>query len=508
MTRLVYDKDHRSPKNVHPASLPRGGIRGKVFLMSARSHFAAARDFLLLLILLCLNLVTHSAAAQLGTNFVRGDFHELNDNGAWSWFMDERAIVDAGRLIVGSVRASGVFTNSSNPGWGDVQLSIFDLKSKISQNIILHEHFEQDDHNGPGLLVLNDGRYLAAYSKHNQEPRAYFRISKNPHDPFEWQPVTEFVSPGRKGNWTGDNFTYANPIRLTSENNRIYLFHRGVTQDPNYLISDDDARSWKYGGKLYVGRRGYSPYTKYASNGRDSIHFVATEDHPRNYDNSLYHGIIRAGKILASDGVVIAPLSTTTNTTVLVTNLTCIYQGGRTDVAWMTDFHLDQNERPVALFTTQRDGAGLPKGQGGMDHRFHYAFWDGQRWLEHEIAFAGTRLYSGEDDYTGLAAIDPQNTQIVYISTDADPLTGKPLISAADLQRHHEIFRGETDDHGATWRWSPITANSSADNLRPIVPIWNDPETALIWMRGAYRNNRGEWTTKVMLTLLPRKPAS
>ena len=445
-----------------------------------------------------------SARAQSATNYIRGDFHELNDNGAWSWFMDERVIVDAGRIIVGSVRANGSFTNNTGPGWGNVELSIFDLKSRTTRVVVLHEHFEQDDHNGPGLLVLSDGRYLAAYSKHNQEPHAYFRLSKNPHDPFEWQPMTELVTPGAKGNWKGDNLTYANPIRLSGENGRIYLFHRGVSQDPNYLLSEDDGRTWKYGGKLYIGRRGYSPYSKYAANGRDTIHFVATEDHPRNFDNSLYHGFIRAGKIYGSDGALIAPLATSSNTTVLVAHLTRVYQGGPTNVAWMTDFHLDKNERPVVLFTTQRDGAGLPARQGGMDHRFHYAIWDGVRWNEHEIAYAGKRLYAGEDDYTGLGAIDPQNTSVLYLSTDADPQTGRPLLSAVDGQRHHEIFRGETRDGGTTWKWTRITSNSTIDNLRPIVPVWDNPQTALIWMRGTYRNNRGEWTTKVVSTILSR----
>jgi hypothetical protein len=118
------------------------------------------------------------------------------------------------------------------------------------------------------------------------------------------------------------------PIRLSAEKGRIYLFHRGVSQDPNYLYSDDDARSWHYGGKLFIGRRGYSPYAKYASNGRDAIHFVATEDHPRNFDNSLYHGFIRGGNIHLSDGTVLAPLATSSNTTVHAWDLTRIYQGG------------------------------------------------------------------------------------------------------------------------------------------------------------------------------------
>lgn len=454
---------------------------------------------------LALLISTEACATDpTGTNYVRGHFHELNDNGAWSWFMDERTIVDSGRLIVGSVRANGTFRDNTNPGWGNVELAVLDLASGDRRTVVLHEKLEQDDHNGPGLLVLPDGRYLAAYSKHNQEPRVYFRISTQPHDPFAWEPVKELKTPGVKGNWSGDNFTYCNPLRLAREKGRIYLFHRGVGQDPNYLVSDDNGRTWAYGGKLYVGRDGYSPYTKYASNGRDTIHFVATEDHPRNFDNSLYHGFIRGGKIFGSNGKLIAPLATSSNTTVRVTDLTRIYQGGPTNVAWMTDFQLGARERPVVLFTTQRDGAGLPRGQGGMDHRFHYAWWDGKRWVEHEIGYAGKRLYAGEDDYTGLGAIDPQNTRVVYLSSDAEPKTGRPLISAADGERHHEIFRGETRDGGATWQWAPITANSTMDNLRPVVPVWNDPRTVLVWMRGTYRNNRGEWTTKVVATVLKR----
>ena len=42
-------------------------------------------------------------------NYVAGKLIQLNDNGAWSWFMDPRVIVDNGKLIVGSVRAIGAF---------------------------------------------------------------------------------------------------------------------------------------------------------------------------------------------------------------------------------------------------------------------------------------------------------------------------------------------------------------------------------------------------------------
>ncbi|MGV3531705.1 MAG: hypothetical protein ACO1QR_04995, partial [Chthoniobacteraceae bacterium] len=181
-------------------------------------------------------------------------------------------------------------------------------------------------------------------------------------------------------------------------------------------------------------------------------------------------------------------------------------EGSPDQVAWMTDIHLDDKEHPVILFTVQRGSGGLPPRQGGDDHRFHYARWDGTRWHQQEIAYAGKRLYPFEDDYTGLGAIDPQDVNQLVISTDADPVTGKPLVSATDGKRHHELFRGRTTDGGKTWSWHPLTRDSDADNLRPLIPSWNDANRlALVWMRGTYRHNHGEWTTKVMSAFLDRK---
>jgi hypothetical protein len=252
------------------------------------------------------------------------------------------------------------------------------------------------------------------------------------------------------------------------------------------------------------GRDGYSPYLKYAYDGNGALHFVATEDHPRNFDNSLYHGFLRNGELHLSDGTVVAQLSTTNEAPANTWDFTHVYTGDADHVAWMCDIELDADGRPYVAFSTQRDGRGLPRGQGGMDHRYHYARFDGHKWHVHEMAYAGRRLYPGEDDYTGLAALDPHDPNVVYISTDAEPSTGKPLMSVADKRRHCELFRGETVDGGAHWTWTPITANSTVDNLRPIVPKWDAPHTVLTWMRGAYRSNRGEWTTAVVATVLDR----
>ena len=112
-----------------------------------------------------------------------------------------------------------------------------------------------------------------------------------------------------------------------------------------------------------------------------------------------------------------------------------------------------------------------------------------------EIAKAGGHLYETQKDYTGLASIDPNDTSIVYLSTEIDPRNEQSL-------EHYEIFRGRTPDNGSTWTWESITYQSTVDNLRPLVPAWNREETALIWMRGTYESFTS-WTTEVVALINP-----
>jgi hypothetical protein len=432
---------------------------------------------------------------------VAGRLIELNDNGAWSWFMDERAIVFDDLLVVGSVRSVGPFAAAeANPDGGNVEISTLDINTGSVRKTVLHRHFEQDDHDGPAFLILPDRRILAMYSKHGQDLKIYSRLSA-PGDPLTWGPPRIFEAPGKSvAPFKADNVTYNNLFRLAS--GRIVNFFRGIHLDPNWMFSDDEGQTWQYGGHLFLGKGGYSPYMRYAFDGKDTIHFVATEDHPRNFDNSLYHGFLREGQIHFSDGKVLGPASTTVDASTATWDLTRVFTGDPDHVAWIDDVKLDAEGRPHALFSVKRDGRGT-HGHGGLDIRFHHGFWDGRAWQTHEIAHAGSRLYRGEDDYTGLAVFDRKNLDVVIISTNADPATGRPLVSHADNRRHHELYRGSTVDSGLSWRWEPITADSTVDNLRPIAPAWHDPRTILVWMRGSYRNNRGDWSTAVVATVLP-----
>jgi BNR repeat-containing family member len=432
-------------------------------------------------------------------NYVAAGLVRLNDNGAWSWFMDPRAIVDEGKLIVGSVRGVGSYeANATDPRWGNVEVSVYDIESGRVDTTVLHPHLEQDDHDAPAFIVRKDGRYLAVYSMHARERRMYFRVSE-PHNPLAWGPASAVDTPGDAAEYAGNNATYANLFRMPG--GRLYNFIRAFRHDPNYLYSDDDGSTWKYGGRWLYGKGGYSPYLKFAYDGKGTLHFVATEDHPRNFDNSLYHGYLRDGTLHHSNGRVVGPLSTSTDATIATWDFTKVFQGDADHVAWMVDIDLDADDRPYVLFSTQNDGRGLPRGQGGLDLRYHYARWDGAAWHSEEIAYAGTRLYPGEDDYAGLGALDPKNPDVAYISTDADPATGAPLVSRADDKRHRELFRGERAANG-TWTWTPFTRNSTMDNLRPVIPKWDDRRTAIVWMRGAYLNNHGEWYSSMVAAIV------
>jgi hypothetical protein len=279
--------------------------------------------------------------------------------------------------------------------------------------------------------------------------------------------------------------TYSNLHWLKKENGgkgRIYDFFRGLNNSfkPSWMFSDDLGETWKTGDVLvdFSGTVKHRPYVKYASDGKDTVHFLFTEGHPRNFDNSIYHAFYRNGWIHDSAGKKIKRLQ---DGPILPSQSTRIFAGDPNNVGWTQDMQLDAKGRPRVVYSVQKDSAGLPSGQAGMDHRYRFARFDGKRWHDAEIAFAGSRLYAGEDDYTGGICLHPDDENTVFISTNVDPVSGAKSVSG-----HYEIFKGITRDDGKTWNWIPITKNSSVDNLRPIVPHWSKGKTALLWLRGTF----------------------
>ncbi len=405
------------------------------------------------------------------------DVITFNDNGAWCWYQDPRAIIDPGSgfLLVGSVAAAEGAGGKHRTG--DVDLTSYDLGSGEIKRTVL-SRLITDDHDAPSLLRRPDGRYLSLYSNHNHDKFTRFRISANPYDGTEWVPEDNF-------DWrtidSDFNATYSNLFFLQSEL-LVYNFSRADNRSPNILTSADQGATWKHRGRLTGAKNlGYvNGYYKYASNGIDRIDFVGTEHHPRDYNTSIYHGYLKDGKLYRSDDTLVdddafddQPHGITEFTKVFAASTEV--DGEPMTHAWPTDFQLDENGRPVVVFSARAND--VPDNSNFNDHRFFHARLDGKEWSVHQLAKAGARLFTVEEDYTGLVALHPDHSDTLYASTPIDPRTGKAT-------PRHEIYRGTTANQGATWSWRPITEDSQVDNIRPIVPHWDGEHTALLWLSG------------------------
>ncbi len=399
----------------------------------------------------------------------------VNDDGGWSWFQDERAIVVGDRLLVGSVAMGR--TDSSRRG--DIEVTALDLRSGELTRSVLHDGLEADDHDAPALLELPHREVLAMYGRHGSENRIFSRISTDDGEAGSWEAEQQIIpSPGSR-------VTYSNLHWLSREGRRgrVYNFFRGLDDrfKPSWMYSDDRGRSWRVGGVLVdlpEPTIKHRPYVKYASNGRDAIHLAFTEGHPRDFNNSIYHAMIRKGMLCRVDGTRIRKLD---EGPVEPKDAVQVFVGNSNRVAWIQDIAVDRDEVRL-VYSVQMDSAGLPPGKGGGDHRYFWARWKRGVWWNFEIAHGGTRLYAGEDDYTGGICLHPDDPGQVFLSTNVDPVTGWPLPSG-----HYELFRGRAKGDFPVWTWEPLTPDATQDNLRPIVPRWRRGRTILLWLRGAYR---------------------
>lgn len=424
------------------------------------------RQFALVALLLC--LLGQHASAEVVAGLTQITF---NDNGAWSWFEDERAIIANGQVIVGSTSNKAGAQGRS----GRIEVANYTIGNGFLHRAELNPGLLNNDHNSPVLHVRPDGRILAVYSDHDVNAGKFSRLTVNPGDTSTWEPEQFSAT-------VGGGVGYSNIYRLSAENGGnglTYDFYRdkGLGWDPHYRVSTDDGDTWSYGGRLFdaPGR----PYVKYASNNVTRIHFITTEQHPDLQDTGIFHGYIEDGNVYQTDGVFVSSLSTDSSTNLVPDDLTEIFSGNPNAIAWTNDIALDSSGNPYAVYSVQAGGS-------SSDMRYHYARWDGNQWIANEIAFGGRIITPAHEHYAGLATLNPDDPNTVYIATDADPDTGAALISSADGQRHHEIYKGVTEDFGVSWAWSPITENSTVDNVRPIVPKSDGANSAVIWLAGEY----------------------
>jgi BNR repeat-containing family member len=432
-------------------------------------------------------------------DLVNGNLIQFNDNGAWSWYMDERVVIDktAGKLVVGyDLSGSGV---GGSPRNGSIEAVIYDLQTGGRQNSVLlpsgGHGFGCDDHDAPAFMVRPDGKYLATYAGHNNDNFSYFRI----YSGGAWGDETNF-------NWntipggTSDPTSYSNPHYLSAEG-RVYDFVRcNNNKSPNILVSTNHGDTWSFYGQLVKpdGNVGYnSGYFRYSDNGVDRIDFICTEAHPRDILTSFYHGYISNGMSFKSDGTVVdnnlndtnCPISR--NFTPVFTNGTVMPPGQTNYRCWNDDVQLYADGTVQCIISSrinQSASAGYPDTGVDPNHAFFFCRYNGTNWSSTYLCQAGKKMYSDEGDYVGLGALHPNDPNTIYISTAFDPRAVQPGVTDTNLaiSSIHEIWKGVTTNHGASFTWTPITQKSVRDNFRPLVPAWDANHSALLWFRGTY----------------------
>jgi len=428
-------------------------------------------------------------------------------NGAWCWFQDERVIIDEhdpnNRLLLVSTISAG-----SSPENGDVDLHWLNVDTGAQGEFELHDRLQQDDHDSAALWIRPDGRYVACYGKHGNDDFMRWRISTNPHDPTAWSPEQLVDATGS----SSDNATYNNVYHLPNEGGgagRLYDFSRLVNWSPGIVVSYDHGSSWSYAGAL-LNAGGPRPYARYCGD-EERVHFIVTNGHPRDVNNSIYHGYVQDGQLFSSHGALLdsnlfdsSAIPPSGLTTVFAAST--VVDGTPMTRCWTVDIEIDSDGNPYVAFQARIDPGSLSGGQDSLDHQYFYARYDdgSSSWNVHSLAPAGRDIYAAspngsEDDYTGLVALDPNDPDTLYISTEIDPRDDTPLA-------HYEIFRGLTSDGGVTWAWDPITWNSTMENVRPIVPDWDAENTALLWMRGSY-NTYTSWGTEAVALIFENGPS-
>ncbi|HEX7471246.1 MAG TPA: hypothetical protein VF437_11020, partial [Verrucomicrobiae bacterium] len=313
----------------------------------------------------------------------------------------------------------------------------------------------------------------------------------NPYTTFDWQAL---------GATSSELASYSNPHFLPAEG-RTYTFVRSLDiKSMNILLSTNEGGTWTYYGKLnrsYPGS-GYNPgYYRFCDNGKDRIDFICTESHPRDTLTSIYHGYISNGMSFKTDGTLVdgnlndtnAPLSS--DFMPVFTNGTVMPPGQTNYRCWNSDVQSYPDGTVEAIIHARINQSahigGYPD-QEDPNHAFIFCRWDGTNWTSTYLCQAGYKLYSAEADYVGLGCLSPNDPNTIFISTKYDPRAVQAGVTDTNppYSTWHEIWKGVTTNRGTSFTWTPITQNSTHDNLRPIVPPWEVNNIALIWFRATY----------------------
>ena len=386
------------------------------------------------------------------------DYQVITRDGAWCWFSDPRAIYVDDKMFGGFVDKEG-----------SIWAFCYDPSTCQSKQYKLFNKLDYDDHANPSIMALSDQRLVLFFSAHGGTKNSpiYYAVSKYPSDISSWEEVQE-INPEMEGSL---GVCYTNPVMLSDENNRVYLFFRGRDFKPTCIYTDD-LKTWSQPINLVRNDPGYGqggrPYTKITTNHKDKIFFAFTDAHPRDRaTNSIYFMMYKNGKICKADGTVVSE----TLGSIIPSQVDKVYDATRTfDKAWIWDIAFDESEKPILVYArfSDRDNK----------HSYWYARWNGIKWENHKITDAGQwfqrTVYVKEKpeyecNYSGGVYLDHENPNILY--------TSRPINDRFEIEKW--TFTGGKQK----WITEAITYQSEKDNVRPfVVRNHRGSQPSVLWM--------------------------
>lgn len=398
----------------------------------------------------------------------------FTEDGAWCWFSDPRAVFYKGqheRTYVGSVSSQG-----------DIKVGYYDHASGKLTEQVLQSRFQADDHVNPSLLFLPDGRLMIFYTGHNGG--FYYTKTLRSEDITQWEEVRTLDM--------GKMLCYTNPVLLSEENNRLYVFSRGgYDWKPSFIYSDDLGDTWSK-PQTIVGIPGAPitnrPYTKVLSDGKSKIWFAITDGHPRDEPlNSIYVFYYQKGAFHQTDGTQLATLDEVPFDQNLIHKA---YDAVETKTrSWIWDLAIDEKGYPRIAYTRLKEET---------KHQYYYASWDGKAWQHSFVANAGQDFphkaspkekANPEPHYSGGIILDGETPGVVYYSRPVND--------------RFEIFRAEIAPDGKIWDEKAITQNSVLDNVRPFVvrhsPATNSPR--IFWMSNMMYEHYTHYRTMIKMDI-------
>ena len=290
------------------------------------------------------------------------------------------------------------------------------------------------------------------------------------------------------------NPTYPNPILLTGESNKLYLFFRnGVANTQSYVTSTDlwsvspasidggalgATPTWSSEVQLTASAGTQGIYTKLHSNGVDRIDILMTDaidaSSGSGQKNDVRHGYYIGGNWYTSAGVSLGAVGTL----ISFTTFTAVATSGAPDnFGNLWCWHMQRRasgaiEVLFARFPT------VP------DHRYYYARWNGSAWSKIEIDAgngSGTPDTRSSQIADGAGSTQGHYSPGLYLDTVNEGV----VYCAVGNSVYSVLYRYTTPDFGASWSRQRVSGMIK-ENVRPFVPVGRTTKYAVLWASGDY----------------------